>query len=106
MIYATHLNPSTHAFTITFHPVTAILAPTNNKLPTVTHAAAKIHVASKCKFPTLAPRIAPAIGVPANTPKLMHANPIPIRVPIRARFFVKLTKMLGGNDTNVPLKKP
>jgi hypothetical protein len=31
---------------------------------------------------------------------------IPIRVPIIARLSVKCTRIVGGNDTKLPEKKP
>jgi len=97
------LPQTTYALTTSFIPVLQSLAATNNAVPAVVKAAPKIHIPVKLfSFP----RMAPAMGVPANTPKLIHAKPIPIRVPIKARFCVRETKMEGGRDTNVPEKKP
>jgi len=93
----------THALTTSFIPVLQNLAETNNAVPAVVNAAPKIQIPVKLFS---LPKMAPAMGVPASTPKLMHANPMPILVPIRARFCVSETKMDGGSDTNVPEKKP
>lgn len=68
----------------------------------MTMAAEKFHTAPNPR----SPRIAPAIGVPANAPRDMTEKPIPIRVPIMAWFFVRLTKTVGGNETKVPEKNP
>ena len=103
---ATTSHPSpypTYALTTNFIPVLQNLAATNNAVPAVVSAAPKIQMPVKLFS---LPRMAPAMGVPAKTPKLMHANPMPMRVPIRARFCVRETKMEGGRDTNVPEKKP
>lgn len=63
----------------------------------------KHHVDVKC----LLLRIAPAIGVPARAPQEAMANPIPMRVPIKARFSIlRKTKTVGGKETNVPEKNP
>ena len=96
-------NAYSYALTTNFIPVLQSLAATNNAVPAVVNAAPKIQIPVKLfSFP----RMAPAMGVPAKTPKLMHAKPMPIRVPIKARFCVRETKMEGGRDTNVPEKKP
>ena len=101
--HAQPLHPPNYALTTNFIPVLQNLAATNNAVPAVVSAAPKIQIPVKLFS---LPRIAPAMGVPASTPKLMHAKPIPIRVPIRARFCVRETKMEGGRETKVPEKKP
>jgi len=91
-----------HTFWFSFHPLKAILHANITSPPAVVQTPPNTHV---LVYPA-ASSIAPSIGAPTSTPTPTIAKHMPMRVPISPRFFVMCTIIVGGNETNVPEKKP
>lgn len=103
------------------NPLFATLDAAMTREPTMTKTPPNVHVCGKA----VALRIWPEMGVPISRPmettviKLAKvefhkqssksSSPVkhmPILVPIIARFAVKCTRIVGGNETKLPEKKP